>query len=95
MNKRIDIVWANILRHESETFRTIRGISYTYVVKNDFILINNDPKRRITKEKIEKSLLIENPSPSKIEAEGIWGPSYVYGIITDDRIRNTSNLFCR
>lgn len=87
MCKNINIIWANILRNENEIFRTVTGKSYTYIVKNDFILINNDRRRRITREEIARTLLIENPSPSKIKSEGIWGPSYVYGIITDNRIK--------
>lgn len=43
-------------------------------------------KKSISKEALEKALSIENPTRSKIEEEGIWGPSYVYGIITDKRI---------
>lgn len=87
MCKNINIIWANILRNENEIFRTVTGKSYTYIVKNDFILINNDRRRRITREEIARALLIKNPSPSKIKSEGIWGPSYVYGIITDNRIK--------
>ena len=90
MCKNINIIWANILRNENEIFRTVTGISYTYVVKNGFILINNDRRRRITREEIARALLIENPAPSKIKSEGIWGPSYVYGIITDNRINTQS-----
>ena len=77
---------SNIIKNENEIFRTIKGIPYTYIVKNDFILINNDKKRRITKDAVAQALLIENPSPSKLNSAGIWGPSYVYGIITDNRI---------
>ena len=87
MNKNISTIWSNILKNENQTFKTITGKPYTYVVKNDVILINNDKKRKITKAKIEQALLIENPSPLKISLEGIWGPSYVYGIITDNRIK--------
>ena len=87
MCKNINIICANILRNENEIFRTVIGKSYTYIVKNDFILINNDRRRRITREEIARALFIENPSPSKIKSEGIWGPSYVYGIITDNRIK--------
>jgi len=71
---------------EGETFFTIRKIPYKYVVHSDYILINGDAKRRITKSALEKALTIINPTPAKIEAENIWGPSYVYGIITDKRI---------
>lgn len=42
---------------------------------------------RVTKASLESALTIENPSPSKIAREGVWGSTYVYGIITDERIR--------
>ena len=80
-------IWNNIKLCEGETFKTIRGREYKYVVYSDFVLINDDVKRKIAKNSFEKAMLINNPSPSKIKDEGIWGPSYVYGIITDKRIR--------
>ena len=82
----IEKVWNNIKSHEGETFRTVRGIEFTYVVVEDYILINDDKKRRITKDSIKTAITINNHSPSKIKQEGIWGPSYVCGIITDKRI---------
>ncbi len=81
-----EIIWNNIKLCEGETFKTIRGKEYRYVIYSDFLLINDDKKRKIAKGSFEKAMLIENPSPSKIKNEGIWGPSYVYGIITDGRI---------
>lgn len=82
----IETIWNNIKLHEGETFRTVRGIEYTYVVVEDYILINDNKKRRITRDSIETAMTIKNPSPSKIKRSGIWGPSYVYGIIADKRI---------
>ena len=82
----IEKVWNNIKSHEGETFRTVRGIEFTHVVVEDYILINNDKKRRITKDSIKTAITINNPSSSKIQKQGIWGPSYVWGIITDKRI---------
>lgn len=90
MSENINAVWSNIVKNENQTFKTVRGIPYSYKVMDDFILINNDPKRRITKEHIARALLIENPSPSKINLANIWGPSYVYGIITDVRVKMQS-----
>ena len=85
----IEIVWANIRKHEGETFLTVsRKLPYTYVVINDYILVNNDKRRKITKSAIEKALQLKNPTPSDIQQEKIWGPSYVCGIITDTRIIN-------
>ena len=83
--RKIDQVWANICKYEGETFYTPkRKILFTYVVKDNYIIINNDTKRgRITIDRLEKALLVANPIPQKV---GGWAPSYVCGIITDYRI---------
>ena len=83
-NNKIDRVWSNICKYDGETFYTIRRIGFTYVVVDDYILINNDKRRRITKVNIAKALEIVNPIPSKIN---FWGNCYIYGIITDSRIK--------
>ena len=86
----IDTVWANICECEGETFfTTSRKTPYTYVVKDNYMLVNNDIRRKITKAAIEKALTLINPTPSKIQKENIWGPSYVCGIITDSRIKSS------
>ena len=84
---KIEDVWSNIRKHEGKFFYTIRKVKYTYTVISDYLLINNDTRRKIKKSSIEKSLNIENPTPSKIQKENIWGPSYICGIITDSRIK--------
>lgn len=83
----IDKIWANICKHEGDVFYTVRSREYTYVVKDSYILINNDSRRKITKTNFAKALEIQNPTCSKIGNAGIWGPSYIYGIITDGRIK--------
>ena len=81
--KNIEKVWGNICKHEGEAFYTITNIEYNYVVKDNYILINNDPRRRISKSNLEKALKVENPTPSKINMRC---QSYIYGIIIDSRI---------
>lgn len=83
----IEVVWNKIKQYEGEEFYTIRGKSYKYIVYDDFLMIENIKGSRITKSYIEKAFRIENPTPKKIELEGCWGPSYIYGIVTDERIR--------
>ena len=83
----IEMLWKNIQLCEGETFKTVRGVEYKYVVYSDYLLINDDKRRKITKGSLQEAITIENPSPSKIQQENIWGPSYVYGIITDERIK--------
>jgi hypothetical protein len=80
---KIDRVWNNILKYEGEPFYTVTNIEYRYVVKDNYILVNDDPRRRISKANFEKALEIVNPTPSKIN---LRGQSYIYGIITDSRI---------
>ena len=45
----INTIWNKIKLCEGETFKTVRGIEYTYVVYEDYILINNDKRRKIKK----------------------------------------------
>ena len=57
----IESVWNNIRHYEGETFKTVRGVEYQYAVYNDYILINDDKKRKITKDGVKKALSIVNP----------------------------------
>ena len=83
----IDKVWANICKHEGEIFLTpARKQKFKYNVKYDYIIINDGKSKRINKEGIERALNIENLTRAKIAEEGIWWSSYVYGILTDERI---------
>ena len=83
----VETVWHTIKQNEGETFYTITGKPYRYVVYTDFLLVNNLKSRKITKDSMSKALKIENPTPRKIGLEGCWGNSYIYGIITDKRIK--------
>lgn len=87
MSRNVDEIWANIIKFQGEIFWTKTRKSYTYEAYDDYILINNLKSRRITKEQIGRALFIDNPTPQKIGKENIWGPSYVYGIISDERIK--------
>ena len=82
----IDAIWNNIRHCEGKTFKTVRGVEFQYVVYNDYVLINDDKKRKITKNAVKKAFSIVNPTPAKIQKAGIWGPSCIYGIIADNRI---------
>ena len=83
----IETIWKHIRFCEGQVFKTVRGVKYTYLVYDNYLLINDDKKRKITKDSLITALTITNPTPSKIQRKNIWGPSYVYGIITDKRIK--------
>ena len=83
---KIERVWANLSKHEGETFFTVaKQLPYTYVIKDNYIVVIKEDIiiRRISKESLEKALSIENPNTRKI---GGWSSSYIYGIVTDSRI---------
>ena len=82
----IEAVWSKIKLCEGETFYKIRGGEYTYTVYGDFLMVDGIKASRITKNALAKALEITDPTPRKIELAGCWGPSYIYGIITDKRI---------
>ena len=81
----IETVWENICLHEGEKFYTVKKIEYSYAVKDNYIIVNDDSRRKISKMYFKKALEIIDPTPSKIN---LRGQSYIYGIITDKRIRN-------
>ena len=84
---KINEVWANICKHEGEIFLTpARKQEFKYIVKYDYLIINNGKSKRINKKGIERALNIQNLTRAKIAEEGIWWSSYVYGLLIDERI---------
>ena len=83
----IEVIWNTIKQYEGEVFYTIKRKAYSYVVQGDCLIIKNIKGGKIKKESIGKAITIANPTPKKIELAGCWGPSYIYGIITDKRVR--------
>ena len=83
----IDTVWNKIKFYEGEVFYKIRGGEYTYTVCDNVIVVDGIKSGRIDKNALAKALSIHNPTPKKIELAGCWAPSYIYGIITDKRIK--------
>ena len=84
--KNSDYIWENIKRHSGETFKTVKGIPYDFHVDGEYIRLHNT-NRSIPKKDVENALLIKEPTVSKLKKAGFQGPSYLYGIITDNRIK--------
>ena len=80
----IDRVWSNICKHEGENFYTKTHIEYNYVVKDNYIILSIPSQTRISKTYFEKALKINVSKPSEIN---LRGQAYIYGIITDSRIK--------
>ena len=62
----IDKVWANICKYEGDVFYTKNHLQYTYIVKDNYVIINIPSKTKITKNYFEKALEVNNPTPTKI-----------------------------
>lgn len=85
--KNVDYIWKNIKRHSGETFKTVTGIPYDFHVDGEYIRLHNT-NWSIPKKDVENALLVKEPTVSKFKKAGFQGPSYLYGIITDNRIKN-------
>lgn len=81
----INSVWNNIIKYEGQKFYTKRGIECTYIIKGEQIVLQNT-NRNIPRSNIEKAIAVDNPSVYKFEKLNLQGPSYIYAIITDERI---------
>ena len=81
----IDKVWTNICKHEGEVFYTVTNKEIKYVVKDNYIIVVSIPSHtRISKTNFEKALEMNVSKPSEIN---LRGRAYIYGIITDSRIK--------
>ena len=85
-NMNIINVWKNIKKYSGEEFYTKTGIPYSYTVKGSQVMLQNT-NRNIPYSDFEKAVNLSNISISKLNELGVQGPSYIYGIITDERIK--------
>jgi hypothetical protein len=80
-----DAVWRRITLHSGDTFYQIRGKPFTYKARGRTIYLDTT-NRMISRTAIEKALgrvpLVNTAVVSDLSA-----PSYIYGILMDDRIR--------
>ena len=82
----IEQVWRNVKAHEGETFFTKTGKKFTYHMTDRLVVLENT-NRNIPIGNFEKAIGIANPSVVAFQKMNLQGPSYIYGIITDERIR--------
>jgi len=78
--------WEKILKNAGEQFHTIEGLEFTYSFEDDY-LIPSRADFKIPKNSFEK---VFNMIPVKGPGEfpnDVMGPSYVWAIMHDERIR--------
>lgn len=83
----IETVWARIESHAGEKFRQIRGGEFTYAVVGGHV-IPDRTNQQIPKSHFEAALAYL-PLPNTIPVQHLRGPSYIYAILMDQRIRES------
>ncbi|MCH7792939.1 MAG: hypothetical protein IID31_11760, partial [Planctomycetes bacterium] len=82
----IDEVWPRMQQVAGETFRTIRGESFTYAMDHNTVTVSRTDFL-LHRWNFEKALEIGTVSgPGEYNKRGVRGPSYVWAILHDPRI---------
>lgn len=81
----IDVIWDRLRRHQGEVFTQITGGKFTYVVESDKIVPSRTdwffPRKQIA----EAVGLM--PVQNTVPLQHLYGPSYLYAMLMDARIR--------
>lgn len=85
----IDTVWARIKASEGEVFRQIRGKQYRYTVIGSAVRPEG-VNQNITRAEFEKALDLL-PLESTAAVQHLRGPSYLYSILMDVRVRRSDD----
>jgi hypothetical protein len=80
-------MWERIKLNSGKTFRQKKGAEFTYQIE-DGHLIPNTTDQRIPRSQFEKALEFVPLSSTK-EIQHLRGPSYIYAVLMDQRIRGT------
>ena len=82
----IDIVWDRIISHAGKTFTQIEGGTFTYTVESANVIKPDRTDQNIAKSVVEDALAFV-PLKDTVSVNHLRAPSYLYAILTDDRIR--------
>ncbi len=85
MKPKFEEIWNHIRKHEGETFTQIRGGEFTYEFRGGHIALSR------TNQNISRSDFKEAyglvPLENTVPVQHLRGPSYIYAILMDKRIR--------
>jgi hypothetical protein len=83
----IATVWDRIEKNAESEFHMIKGAKFRYAVKAGHV-IPNRTNQQIPKSHFEKALSLV-PFANTAEIQHLRGPSFIYAILVDARIRRT------
>lgn len=78
-------IWEKVKQHQGETFQTVTGLKFTYKVIGEKV-IHTRSKATLSRSAFEKAVSLNPQKPSDLH-NAVFGPSYVYAIISDPRLR--------
>ncbi len=87
----MEVVWARVEKHAGETFRTVRGLEFTYRVPGKFLRVARDGRdinRSLSRTNFQKALQAM-PAARPGDIRDREGASYTWAILMDPRIRGT------
>ena len=80
-------IWNRIKAHEGETFTQIRGGEFTYEVSGNTV-IPDRTNRMFPRSQFEEAFTLV-PLKNTVPLQHLQGPSYIFAIMMDDRIRKS------
>lgn len=85
MKMNIENIWGRIVLYSGEEFTQIRGKVFTYEAHENYIKLQCT-NQNLAKTNFQKSL-IHLLFKNTVNLQDLWGPSYIFAILMDDRIR--------
>ena len=81
----INTVWHRIEAHAGQVFRQMRGVEFTYRIDHGHLWPNRT-NQQISRSHFAKALALV-PLASTVAVQHLRGPSYIYAVLMDERIR--------
>jgi hypothetical protein len=80
-----DELWRRIIANTGQWFQTIRGMNFVYVVANGAVHTSRT-NHQLSRSQFEKALA-RVPLNNTSVVQDLRGPSYIYAILMDERVR--------
>jgi hypothetical protein len=84
-----DEIWQRVLKHQDEDFRLKRGGVFRYFVQGETLVTDRD-NASVAKSQFEQAYAVVPLTNVAAVPQQLWGRSYIYAILMDDRIRQNN-----
>jgi hypothetical protein len=80
-------IWERIRQCEGQTFQKVRGGTFTYRMTNSALIPDTTPRNIPRKDVLEAFGYV--PLRNTVEVQHLQGPSYLFAVLMDERIRRS------